>query len=231
MPDSGLVVVVGGTGGIGRQIARHYAERGRDVVISGRDAELAKASAEEIGARGIGLDLTRVDEIAGRLAELGPVDHLVICAIARDHNTVRDYDPGKAASLVTLKLVGYTEAVHALAPKLGDESSIVLFGGLAKDRPYPGSATVTAVNGAVTAMVRSFAIELAPVRVNAVHPGIVGDSPFWSEKTEALERVLARTPTGRLVAMQDIVGAVVFLLENPSMNGVNLRVDGGWMLL
>jgi NAD(P)-dependent dehydrogenase (short-subunit alcohol dehydrogenase family) len=231
MPDSGLVVLVGGTGGIGRQIARHYAERGRDVVISGRDAELAKASAEEIGARGIGLDLTRVDEIAGRLAELGPVDHLVICAIARDHNTVRDYDPGKAASLVTLKLVGYTEAVHALAPKLGDESSIVLFGGLAKDRPYPGSATVTAVNGAVTAMVRSFAIELAPVRVNAVHPGIVGDSPFWSEKTEALERVLARTPTGRLVAMQDIVGAVVFLLENPSMNGVNLRVDGGWMLL
>jgi NAD(P)-dependent dehydrogenase (short-subunit alcohol dehydrogenase family) len=231
MPDSGLVVVVGGTGGIGRQIARHYAERGRDVVISGRDAELAKASAEEIGARGIGLDLTRVDEIAGRLAELGPVDHLVICAIARDQNTVRDYDPGKATSLVTLKLVGYTEAVHALAPKLGDESSICLFGGLAKDRPYPGSATVTAVNGAVTAMVRSFAIELAPVRVNAVHPGIVGDSPFWSEKTEALERVLARTPTGRLVAMQDIVGAVVFLLENPSMNGVNLRVDGGWMLL
>jgi NAD(P)-dependent dehydrogenase (short-subunit alcohol dehydrogenase family) len=80
-------------------------------------------------------------------------------------------------------------------------------------------------------MVRTFAVELAPIRVNAVHPGIVGDSPFWLGKEASLGAILARTPTGRLVSMDDVVGAVVFLLENPSLNGVNLPVDGGWLLL
>lgn len=73
--------------------------------------------------------------------------------------------------------------------------------------------------------------ELAPVRVNAVHPGIVAGSPYWADKREMLERVKSRTPTGRLVTMQDIVHAVVALLENPAINGVDLNVDGGWVLL
>ncbi len=76
-------------------------------------------------------------------------------------------------------------------------------------------------------------IEVAgpPARVNALHPGIVGDSPYWVDKNEMLERVRGRTPTGRLVTMRDIVEATVFLLENPAMNGVDLNVDGGWVLL
>ena len=73
------------------------------------------------------------------------------------------------------------------------------------------------------------AIELAPIRFNALHPGIVGDSPYWTGKD--LEGVIKRTPTGKLATMADIVDATVFLLENPSVNGVNLYVDGGWMLL
>jgi NAD(P)-dependent dehydrogenase (short-subunit alcohol dehydrogenase family) len=119
-----------------------------------------------------------------------------------------------------------------LAPRLGRDSSVVLFGGLAKDRPYAGSTTVTTVNGGVTGLIRTLAVELAPVRFNAVHPGVVGDSPYWSAKPKAvLEGIRSRTPTGRLVTMRDVVGAVVFLLENASMNGVNLRVDDGWLLL
>ena len=107
----------------------------------------------------------------------------------------------------------------------------MLFGGLAKDRPYPGSTTVTTVNGAVTTMVTAFAVELAPIRVNAIHPGIVGDSPFWASKPPAvLEAFRNRTPTGRLATMADVVDAVAFLLENRSVNGVNLRVDGGTLL-
>ncbi len=105
-----------------------------------------------------------------------------------------------------------------------------MFGGLAKDRPYPGSTTVSTVNGGVTGW-STLATELAPVRVNAIHPGIVGDSPYWSGKPAAvLEGVRSRTPTGRLVTMADIVDAVVFLLENPSVNAANLPVDGGLLL-
>ena len=104
-----------------------------------------------------------------------------------------------------------------------------MFGGRAKDRPYPGSTTVTAVNGGISALIRTLAVELAPVRFNAIHPGIVGDSPFWENKP--LDAVLQRTPTGRLVTMADVVDATVFLLENRGVNGVNLAVDGGWMLL
>jgi NAD(P)-dependent dehydrogenase (short-subunit alcohol dehydrogenase family) len=78
-------------------------------------------------------------------------------------------------------------------------------------------------------MITTFAIELAPIRFNAIHPGIVGDSPFWEGKP--LDAVISRTPTGRLATMEDIVDATVFLLENRSVNGVNLYVDGGWLLM
>jgi NAD(P)-dependent dehydrogenase (short-subunit alcohol dehydrogenase family) len=106
----------------------------------------------------------------------------------------------------------------------------VIFGGRAKDRPYPGSTTVTTVNAGVTGLVRTLGLQLAPVRVNALHPGIVADSPFWSGKKEATDRVLSQTPTGRSVAMADIVDAVDFLLRNRSVNGIDLYVDGGWLL-
>ena len=158
----------------------------------------------------------------------GPVEYLVIAAISRDDNKVRDYDIGRALELVTLKLVGYTEVVHTLLDRMSDESAIVLFGGLAKDRPYPGSTTVSTVNGGVVALTRTLATELAPIRVNAIHPGIVGNSPYWKDKS--LDHVIARTPTRRLTTMADVTDAVRFLLENRSVNGVDLRVDGGWMI-
>jgi NAD(P)-dependent dehydrogenase (short-subunit alcohol dehydrogenase family) len=133
---------------------------------------------------------------------------------------------------MTMKLVGYAEVIHALAPRFTPNASIVLFGGQAKERPYPGSTTVSTVNGGIATMVHTLAVELAPLRVNAIHPGIVGDSPAWSGKPpEVLERVRVRTPTGRLPTMADIAGAVLFLLDNQSVNGVNLSLDGGWLLL
>lgn len=229
MADRGCVVVIGGTAGLGRAVALHYADRGFEVVVAGRGAARADAAATEIGGhtRGLQVDLTRPEEVAERLAGVGPVRHLVISAIERDQNSVRAYDVARAQHLVTLKLVGYTAVVHGLADRLGPESSIVLFGGLAKDRPYPGSTTVTTVNGGIEALVRTLAVELAPVRVNAIHPGIVGDTAAWKDKPEVLARVSARTPIGRPVTTADVWGAVCFLLENAGVNGVNLPVDGG----
>ncbi len=229
----GAVVIVGGSSGLGRRLAEKFAERDRDVLLTCRDSARAESVAAEIGGRtrGAALDLTEPKGIAAGLADAGPVDHVVLAAIERDSNTVRDYDIERALQLVTLKLVGYTEVLHCLHPQMHDRSSVLLFGGLAKDRPYPGSTTVTSINGAVTTMIRTFAIELAPVRVNAIHPGIVGDSPFWEGNEAMLEQTRARTPTGRLATMDDVAGASVFLLENESVNGVNLAVDGGWVMM
>jgi NAD(P)-dependent dehydrogenase (short-subunit alcohol dehydrogenase family) len=226
-------IVVGGTSGIGRVVAEELAARGDAVVITGRDAGRAEAIAAEIGgsSRGLALDLAEPGGIASQLAGLESVDFIVIAAVERDENTVRDYDVDSAQRLVTMKLVGYTEVIHALASRLAPDAAIVLFGGLAKERPYPGSTTVTTVNGAVSSMIRTLARELAPVRVNAIHPGVVGDSPAWSEKpAEVLDALISRTPCGRLATMQDIVHATLFLLDNQSVNGVNLDVDGGWLL-
>ena len=199
--------------------------------MTGRDQARAETAAGEIGggARGIGFDLAEPQTIAERLAEVGDVEYLVLAAIERDTNSVADYDIAGALRLVTLKLVGYTEVVHALLPRLGDDAAILIFGGLARDRPYPGSTTVTTVNGAVTSLVRTLVIELAPRRVNALHPAIVGDSPQWIDMPpERREALVQRTPIGRLVTMAEVVGASRFLLENQAVNGINLAVDGGW---
>ena len=233
MAAQGSAVIVGGTSGIGRQLAKTLAARGEDVIVTGRDQARAQSVAAEIGGRvsGLGLDLACPQEIAGKLAGVGKVSHLVITAIERDDNSVRKFDIARALRLVTLKLVGYTEVIHTLVPRFAPDASIVVFGGLAKERPYPGSTTVTTVNGGINNMIKTLAVELAPVRVNAVHPGIVGDSPAWNGKPpEVLQRVVVRTPLGRLVTMDEVVGSVLFLLDNQGINGVNLYVDGGWLL-
>src|SRR5918992_1553219 len=141
MPEPGSVVVVGGTSGLGLEVARHYANQGREVVLSGRD-------------------------------RLG---HLVLAAIERDENRVHAFDLEGATRLATLKLVGYAEVVHQLASRMDGDGSVVLFGGRAKDRPYPGSTMVSTVNGGVTRLVQSPAVALGPLRCNALPPGILGD--------------------------------------------------------
>lgn len=229
------MVIVGGTSGIGLGLASAYAARGRDVVITGRSDERCAEVAAGIGGNGRvswhALELADPEAIESCLADLGAVDRLVLAAIERDQNAVADYDVVRALRLVTLKLVGYTEVVHVLTERLTPTASILLFGGQALRRPYPGSTTITTVNGGVEGLVRTLAVQLAPVRVNAIHPGIVGDTPEWAGKPpEVLETVRARTPLGRLVTTEEVVDASMFLLENGAVNGVNLEVDGGWLL-
>jgi NAD(P)-dependent dehydrogenase (short-subunit alcohol dehydrogenase family) len=228
--STSTAVVIGGTAGIGKAVSQFLAARGASVVLTGRTDDNARAVAAEVGfgAIGVAVDLSEPGSIKDALAGVGQVDHLVIAAIDRDANSVTSYDLVRASRLVTLKLVGYTEVVHTLLDRLNPASSVVMFGGLAMLRPYPGSTTVSTVNGGITGLVRALASELAPIRVNGIHPGIVGDSPTWVDKSN--DAVRDRTPIGRLVTMVEIVHAVGFLLDNTGVNGINLNVDGGWLL-
>lgn len=233
MAMSGSVVVVGGTRAIGLELARHYASAGADVVLSGQTAENVEAALAQLAGaggsvRGVTFDLAQPETIAAALADVGPVSRLALVAIDRDQNTVRDYDIARAIRLVTLKLVGYTEVVHALRDRLTEDGAVLLFGGMAKERPYPGSTTVTTVNGGVVGLTRTLVEELRPIRANSIHPGVVGNSPYWSEKPAAIVKYTSETPIGRLATMAEIVDASVFLLENTAVNGVDLIVDGGW---
>ena len=226
-------LIVGGTSGIGLELAKDTIARGDKVVITGRDQARTEEIAAGLGpqASGIALDISEPESIAGQLAPLGQLHGLVLAAIERDANNVRDYNIERAKRLVTLKLVGYTETVHTLLDRLEPtvETGIVLFGGRAKDLPYPGSTTVSSINGGVVGLTNTLALELAPIRVNALHPGIIGDSPFWANKPEGvLDGYESRTPGGKLATMQDVVDATQFLLRNRGVSAQQLYVDRGW---
>ena len=233
MASGGAVVVIGGSSGIGEAIAKHYADAGRKVYVSSRHQSRADETAERIGGdiHGIAVDLAQPQGIAAGLKPIeGPVDYLISPAVLRDQNSVKEFQIEGATALAVLKLVGYPETIHQLLDRMSDDAAIVLFGGLAKEKPYPGSTTVTSVNGGVEKMLNTVALEIAPIRINAVHPGIVLDSPYWDNKDAVREAVLKRTLTGRPVLTEHIVDAVRFLLENPSADGINLHIDGGHQL-
>lgn len=228
------VVIVGGSQGLGLEIAHFYAGRGAEVIITGRDFAKAEKAAKDIGpkASALAFDLAAPDGIRTALTSVDSLDALVMCAIQRDENTIKELNVERATYLVMMKLIGYMETIHVLRPRFrNDQGAICLFGGQAFYRPYPGSLTVSTVNGGVSGMMHAMAVELSPVRVNAIHPGVVDDSPYWKEKTQYLERLASRTPGGRALHMTDMCGAVSFLLENEGANGIDLMVDNGriWM--
>jgi NAD(P)-dependent dehydrogenase (short-subunit alcohol dehydrogenase family) len=130
-----------------------------------------------------------------------------------------------AIAAVTMKLVGYAETVRVLRDRFSAGAAVVLFGGLAKERPYPGSTIVTTFNAGITGLVRTLAVEIAPHRVNALHPGLIGDSPKWRDVPNPPH--LAQTPIGRLVTMSKVADATDFLLRNTGINAHDLYLDGG----
>jgi len=232
MATKKTALVVGGTSGIGRVTAEKLIAEGQDVYITGRDQARSAGIAAEIGAAGgIGLDLGQPERIAGILASMPPVDQIVLTAMQRDGNSMANYDIAAAMAAVTLKLVGYSAVIAALREKLTPDAAIVVFGGLAKERPYPGSTSISMANGGVVGMVRTMAVELAPVRVNGLHPGAVGDSPAFAAAPVAMtDMIRARTPLKRLVTMAEVADATLLLLKATGINGVNLMVDGGFVL-
>lgn len=229
------ILIVGGSSGIGLELAKDLSAGGDKVIVTSRSIEAAERTSDELGngAQGFALDVSEPEGIASQLKDVGRLDGVVLSAIERDANTVREFDIARARRLVTLKLLGYTETIHTLLDRLEPSvaTGIVLFGGRAKDAPYPGSTTVSIINGGVDGLMNTLALELAPIRVNSLHPGIIGDSPFWASKPDSvLAGYRTRTPGGELATMGDIVDATKFLLFNKGVSAHSLNVDRGWRI-
>jgi NAD(P)-dependent dehydrogenase (short-subunit alcohol dehydrogenase family) len=224
------LVIGGASEGVGGVLARKFAGRGDNVIVTSRDSSRAEAAAKEIGGvtRGLAIDLSQPATIAAALETVTEVDNVVITAMESVPVTLADFRIDDAVRSVTIKLVGYAEAVRVLRDRFRPGASVVLFGGLAKERPYPGSTMVTTFNAGLTGLVKTLAAEIAPHRVNAVHPGLIGDSPKWRDVPGHPH--VAATPIGRLVTMAEVADATDFLLRNTGMNAQDLYIDGGFLI-
>ena len=224
------LVVGGASDGVGGVIARRFAGRGDEVIITSRDVARAQAAAREVGGdvRGLAVDLSQPKTLAAALENVPDLDNVVITAMESVPVTLAAFDIDDAIRSVTIKLVGYAEVVRVLRGQLRPGASVVLFGGLAKERPYPGSTMVTTFNAGLTGLVKTLAVEIAPHRVNALHPALIGDSPKWRDVTNHPH--IAATPIGRLITMEEVADATDFLLRNGGMNAHDLYIDGGILI-
>ena len=185
---------------------------------------------------GIHIDLLDSGSITEALRGDERIDHLVLTPVYPGNQSVRDFDADEAMRAVRVKLVAFAEVVHVALARLKPTSSITLFGGLAKVNPYPGSTMVSIANGGLLGMARTMAVELAPIRVNGISPGLVEDSPRWRARVaagagQAVDAFKARTPTRRLATVEDVVHGAFFLMDNRAVNGIDLELDGGIQLV
>jgi NAD(P)-dependent dehydrogenase (short-subunit alcohol dehydrogenase family) len=218
-------VFVGGSSGIGLAAARRALDAGWEVVVASRDPGRADLDAEKVA-----LDVTDRDAVRELFTRLGPIDHLVSSTVARAGGPVKELDLDAARRAFEVKLWGPLAVVQAADVR----ESVVLLSGVAAATPMRGGAATAAVNGAVEALVRTLAVELAPVRVNAVSPGIV-DTPTWGALPDAdreamFGRLAGALPVGRVGTADDIAGAIWHLLTNGFVTGAVVHADGGHRL-
>ncbi|WP_116995480.1 SDR family NAD(P)-dependent oxidoreductase [Desertimonas flava] len=231
------IVIIGGTSGIGKEIAREGLRRGSTVTIAGANEDKARQVARALGpeARSGRCDLCDPASIQQFFSEIASIDHLVLTALKRDFNTLAGYQPDTSSETLLMKTVGYVAAVHHAMPALTDASSVLLFGGASAWRPVPGSTTITMANAAVLGMTRTLAIEAAPTRVNAITPGLVRGTPATDDADEirraVFEQLRSKLPGQRLPHVDDVVMAAFMLMDNPGINAENLVVDGGMSVI
>jgi NAD(P)-dependent dehydrogenase (short-subunit alcohol dehydrogenase family) len=232
------VVVLGGTSGIGLATADAAAKAGAEVTVVSARQTSVRGALERLpaGTRGEVADLTDDDLVGALFDGLGAIDHMVFTA--GDALALAPLDRlelKRARDFFGLRYFGTLAAVRAAAPHLRTGGSITLTTGIAKDRPRPGWSVAASICGAIEALTRALAVELAPIRVNAVAPGVIR-TPLWGEMSEAdrerLYRDLATTtPVGRVGAAEDAARAYLYLLSQPFATGTVLTVDGGSVLV
>jgi NAD(P)-dependent dehydrogenase (short-subunit alcohol dehydrogenase family) len=227
------VVVFGGTSGIGYATAKAAAGQGADVVVVSSSPDRVSAAARTLDVAGEVVDLadpTAVDEFFTRLGDL---DHLVYTAgEPLSLMPVATLDMDSARSFFGLRYFGALNAVRAAVPHLRAAGSITLTTGTAADRPLPGWSVASSICGAIDSLTRALAVELAPIRVNAVKPGVTR-SPLWGsgEAVEALYDETAKAlPLGRVGEVTDVAAAYLYLICQPFTTGTVITVDGGALL-
>lgn len=231
--DKQRVVVLGGTSGIGYATAAAATAQGASVVVVSRSPERVAATAHRLNATGRVADLADPAAVATAFADLDGFDHLVFTAgEALSLMTVADLDLDRAHGFFAVRYFGALAAVRAALPHLRPGGSITLTTGSAADRPQPGWSVVAGLCGAIVSLTRALAVELAPIRVNAVKPGVTR-SPMWGDG-EAVDQLYAETaksvPLGRPGEVTDVADAILYLMSQPYTTGTILPVDGGALL-
>jgi NAD(P)-dependent dehydrogenase (short-subunit alcohol dehydrogenase family) len=228
--DGKHVVVIGGTSGIGLAIAEQARAAGATVTVASRDPQRAAADLPA-GVVGEHVDLTSTASIESLFGRLGAFDHLVLSAGPGAMGTVRDLTSAAARPYMDTKFWGYYDAVRAAADTIAKDGSITLIGGGASRKHAPGRPMMAAVNAALEAFGKANAVDLAPVRVNVIAPGLV-DTPAYAGLPEAIRQGMfagyaSSVPAGRAAVPEDVASAALFLMTNGYVTGTVIDVDGG----
>ena len=233
--DGKTVVIVGGSSGIGLASAAAASALGARVVMAGRSEQKLDAARRDVEGRieARRLDMTDDASIEAFFAAVGPLDHLVITASEAALGRFLEIDTADARRFFDSKFWGPYSVARRAAPQIRHGGSITFFSGAAGSRASPGFSCGSAINAAVEALSRTLAVELAPVRVNTISPGLV-DTPVWETLVPAAERdalfaeTAAKLPAGRIGRPEDVADAVLFLIRNAYTTGTTLFVDGGY---
>ena len=223
------VVVVGGSSGIGFSTAELAKQQGADVIIASRNAERLNAAAVKLGVKGIAADVTSDESVASLFKLCGAVDHVVVTAAQLKTGPFKTVAMEDVRSTLESKFWGAWRV--ARSAEIRANGSLTLVSGFLSIRPRPNSAIVGAANGAIESLTRSLALELAPVRVNCVSPGII-DTPIRAAMPEAarndmLAKTAASLPVGRVGVGEDIARQILAFMTIGFATGSIVYIDGG----
>jgi len=227
------IVVVGGTSGMGLATVRAAVERGAEVIAAGRRRESEREPIPGVEQREV--DLTDEASVQRLFAVVGELDHLLVTASPGAPGPFLDQDLAAARSFMDGKFFGSWLAARYAVPRMRPGGSITFVTGAAVVRPPSHGSMITAAFAAVEALTRALALEVGPLRVNAIRPGYT-DSPMWSflapaERDELRRRVAEAMPVGRMGTPEDIADAALFLMANPQVTGAIVEVSGGETLV
>jgi len=232
------IVVVGGTSGMGLATVRAAAALGAEVIVAGRRPVTERPSLDPGSAGPVDqqvVDVTDEASVQALFAHVGPFDHLLVTATAGTPGPFLAQDVTAARSFMDGKFFTSWACARYAAPLLPPGGSITFVTGAAVERPPRHGSMITAAFAALEALTRALAIELGPVRVNALRPGYT-DSEMWSHLDTAAHddlraRVAAAMPTGRMGTPDDVASAALFLMSNPQVTGDVLEITGGETLV
>lgn len=231
------VVIIGGSSGTGLATAHAASAAGARVTIVSSDLGRLNAALAELpsGSAGAVVDVRREADVADFWSRVDALDHLVVTAgDAIAPTSLADASPDEARRPFEVRFWGAVAAVRHAAPRLGAGASVALTSGTIGVRPVAGAALAAAAAGAVEGLVRGLAVELAPVRVNAVRPGVIR-TPMWDAVPEARRETMFasladRTLTRAIGEADQVARTHLYLMENPFVTGTVLTVDGGSVL-